>query len=152
MLCSLALSFDLLFVSCLFFARLPRWRPASRSQLVTGQSRRGGPFAVTPSTPSHVPAGRVTAVTALGRRPEPLPLATSVSFTHVRLRDRSVIAWSGTTHLFCVSSSSCDAFFALPQTCSRSDPKIASSIQNSLGRISPFCCRAVVATLQPVPG
>ena len=127
-----------MFVSCLFPARPPRWRPAARSRLVTGWSRRGGPFAVTPVTPSHVPVGRATAVTALGRRPEPLPLATSVSFTHVRLGDRSVITRSGTTHLVCVSRSPCVGFVASPPTCSRHDPKIASPIQNSLGRIGPF--------------
>jgi hypothetical protein len=54
------------------------WRPASRSRLVTGCSRRGAPFSV---TAGHVAAGRVTAVTTPDQRPRPLPLATPESLS-----------------------------------------------------------------------
>jgi hypothetical protein len=62
-----------------------------------GRSRRGGPSAVTPVTPIHVAAGRVTAVTASARRPGPLPLA--MSLTDRLLRDRRAIALLGTARL-----------------------------------------------------
>ena len=57
------------------------WRPAARSRLVTGWSRRGAPFSV---TAGHVAAGRVTAVTTPDQRPRPLPLATPESRAHGR--------------------------------------------------------------------
>jgi hypothetical protein len=57
------------------------WRPAARSRLVTGWSRRGAPFSV---TAGHVAAGRVTAVTSADQRPRPLPLATLESRAHGR--------------------------------------------------------------------
>ena len=88
-----ALTSSLLLV--LFPARPPRWRPAAWSRLVMGRSRRGGPSAVTPVTPSHVAAGR--AVTASARRPGPLPL--DISLPNRSLRDRRAIALLGTARL-----------------------------------------------------
>ncbi len=68
----------LLFVSCLFPASPPRWRPAALSRPVTVTTGRPvrGHCRSRQVTPSHVAAGWVTAVTAPGRQPGPLQLDT----------------------------------------------------------------------------
>jgi hypothetical protein len=80
-------------------ARPPRWRPAARSRLFTGRSRRGGPYAV---TARHAPSRRCGfghGSHGAGRRPGP-PCARHAGVARprkARLRDRSARALCGTS-------------------------------------------------------
>jgi hypothetical protein len=117
----------------LFSARPPRWRPAARSRLVTGRSRRGCPYAV---TARHGPSRPVTSLSRPSRRraggPGPLALATLELLVHETLACATGVpslcaaraATSARATLRCPAFGRVAAHVISPR------PQVASSIQN----------------------
>jgi hypothetical protein len=132
-------------------ARPGRWRPAARSRLVTGRSRRGGPYAV---TARHAQSRRCGFGHCRHDGPGPLALATLESLVHERLACATAVrslcaaraATSARAALRCSAFGRVAAHVISPRT-----SEVASSIQK-IPQAPNARCRAVVATPPAAPG